>query len=438
MIEDSKRHQFEVVLVYKLDRFARNRYDSSIYKTKLKRNGVKVLSAKENITDTPEGIILEGLIEAMNEYYSAELSQKIKRGMRENIIKGKATGGNVALGYTINVDKKIVINEQEAQTVRNIFKMYAEGYTYQQIQDELNRQGRKTSRGNDFNKSSMNRILSNRRYIGEYTCKNVPEVMKCPELAIIDIETFNRVQSRLETWKTHHKKKSENANYILTSKAICGYCGKNLKGYTGTSKTKAMHYYYTCKSKCEDSHTWKKTQLEDLVISAILEYLTGDRISKIAKKVSKIYNKNSDTKEKLKQLDIDYKKVCTSISNIMRAIEQGIITSTTKSRLQELEQQKEDIEVATAHLKITMPKFEQSHFEYTLKKLTKENLLSDESKLRLIETIVNRVVVYNDKIVVIFNFTDQFHNDDELSLDKIEKTIEECSSIVSCGGGDEN
>lgn len=143
--------------------------------------------------------------------------------MRENIIKGKATGGNVALGYTINADKKIIINEQEAQTVRIIFNMYAEGYTYQQIQDELNRQGRKISRGNDFNKSSMNRILSNRRYIGEYTCKNVPEVIINPNIAIVDIETFNRVQSRLNDWKSHRKTKSKDAEYILTSKAVCVY-----------------------------------------------------------------------------------------------------------------------------------------------------------------------------------------------------------------------
>ena len=89
MIADSKYKTFQAVIVYKLDRFARNRYDSAMYKSKLKANGVRVLSAKEHITDSPEGIILEGLLEAMNEYYSAELSQKIKRGMRENAIKAR-------------------------------------------------------------------------------------------------------------------------------------------------------------------------------------------------------------------------------------------------------------------------------------------------------------------------------------------------------------
>ena len=120
MIADSRYKTFQAVIVYKLDRFARNRYDSAMYKSKLKANGVRVLSAKEHITDSPEGIILEGLLEAMNEYYSAELSQKIKRGMRENAIKGKTTGGNVALGYRIGADKQMEIDPAGASLVRRL------------------------------------------------------------------------------------------------------------------------------------------------------------------------------------------------------------------------------------------------------------------------------------------------------------------------------
>ena len=88
MIDDSKKKNFEFVLVYQLDRFARNRYDSANYKAKLKKNGVRVLSAKENITDDASGILVEGMLESMAEYYSAELSQKVKRGIKESLIKG--------------------------------------------------------------------------------------------------------------------------------------------------------------------------------------------------------------------------------------------------------------------------------------------------------------------------------------------------------------
>lgn len=129
MIADSKSRNFEAVLVYKLDRFARNRYDSAVYKAQLKQNVVRVLSAKERITDSPEGIILEGLLEAMNEYYSAELSQKICRGMRENVRKGKTIGGNVAIGYKIGDGKMLEVDDAGAELVHKIFDMYDDGKT---------------------------------------------------------------------------------------------------------------------------------------------------------------------------------------------------------------------------------------------------------------------------------------------------------------------
>ena len=86
MVRDSNKHLFDIILVWKLDRFARSRYDSAHYKNLLKKNGVKVVSATENITDGPEGIILESMLEGMAEYYSAELSEKIHRGQKENAL----------------------------------------------------------------------------------------------------------------------------------------------------------------------------------------------------------------------------------------------------------------------------------------------------------------------------------------------------------------
>ena len=99
MIADSNKKLFDVVLVWKLDRFARSRYDSAFYRYTLRKNGVKIISVKENISDGPEGIILESMIEAMAEYYSANLSQNVKRGFRENALKGKWNGGAIPFGY---------------------------------------------------------------------------------------------------------------------------------------------------------------------------------------------------------------------------------------------------------------------------------------------------------------------------------------------------
>ena len=126
MLRDSARRRWDYVLVYKLDRFSRNKYETAIHKKTLHDNGVKVLSAMENIPDTPEGIILESLLEGMNQYYSAELSQKIKRGMRETRLKGHFQGGCPPYGYKLD-GQKIVIDEEAVLNVRYIFTEYSKG-----------------------------------------------------------------------------------------------------------------------------------------------------------------------------------------------------------------------------------------------------------------------------------------------------------------------
>ena len=145
MIADSAKRQFQGILVYQLDRFARNRYDSATYKAKLKKNGVKVLSARENISDDASGILMEAVLEGMAEYYSAELSQKVKRGMALTAQKCLFTGSGVPLGYKV-VDRKFTIDEEAAPIVKRIFEMYLAGNTMAEIIRYLNENGVKTLR----------------------------------------------------------------------------------------------------------------------------------------------------------------------------------------------------------------------------------------------------------------------------------------------------
>ena len=122
MIEDSAKGNFEIVLVHKLDRFARNRNDSSVYRLKLHKNKVKLLSVMEPLDDErPESIILQSTLEAMAEYYSINLAREVRKGMKENALKAKHTGGRPSLGYDVDrVTKELVINENEAAAVRLI------------------------------------------------------------------------------------------------------------------------------------------------------------------------------------------------------------------------------------------------------------------------------------------------------------------------------
>ena len=196
MIADSDKHTFEGVLVYQLDRFARNRYDSAINKAKLKKNGVRVISARENISDDASGILVEGVLESMAEYYSAELSQKIRRGMGINAEKCLSNGSNPGLGYRVDEERRFHIDPEGAAVVREIFEQYASGKTVTEIIQSLNARQIKTSQGKAFNKNSLHRLLRNRRYIGYYIYKGVETPNGMPR--ILEDELFERVQHILD------------------------------------------------------------------------------------------------------------------------------------------------------------------------------------------------------------------------------------------------
>lgn len=173
MIKDSAKGLFDVVLVWKLDRFARNRYDSAHYKSILKRNGVKVVSAKEAIAEDSTGILLESLLEGYAEFYSVELSEKIHRGQKENALKGLNNGGGIPLGYVLGSNQRLQVDPLTAPLVVEIFTRYSEGETVRAIVDSLNERGLRTRRNKSYSMNSFNRILKNRKYIGEYHYQDV-------------------------------------------------------------------------------------------------------------------------------------------------------------------------------------------------------------------------------------------------------------------------
>ena len=191
MIKDSDKKLFDIVLVWKLDRFARNRYDSARYKTQLKKNGVKLMSATEIISEGPEGIILESVLEGYAEYYSADLSEKVIRGMTENALKGKFTGGAIPFGYIINADHRFEIDPLTAPFVAETFQRYNDGQTMREIRDWLNEKGVKNQRGGLMTFNTIQHMLNNRRYIGELKYRDVLIPDAIP--SIVSAELFNDV-----------------------------------------------------------------------------------------------------------------------------------------------------------------------------------------------------------------------------------------------------
>lgn len=265
MINDSIKGQFAYIIVWKLDRFARNRYDSAIYKAKLKKNGVKVLSATEGIGEGDESIILEAVLEAMAETYSMQLSQNVRRGLRDSALKGKSTGGSIPLGYKLDEGvfiggkrrgKKLVIDDDTAPIVKYIFQKYAEGMSKKEIAEELNAKGYRTSTGAIFTINSFNKILTNKKYLGIYHYDDITVDGGCP--ALIDKETFDKCAELLKKNKQAPAHNKAIVEYLLNGKLFCGHCGSTMIGDSAKGRHGTRYYYYSCSKRKRNIHAIKK------------------------------------------------------------------------------------------------------------------------------------------------------------------------------------
>lgn len=275
MLKDSAKQGWDYVLVYKLDRFSRNKYEMAMHKKTLRDNGVKLLSAMENIPDTPEGIILESLLEGMAEYYSAELSQKVLRGMRETRLKGNYTGGRILYGYKV-VNKKVIIDEHEAEVVRYIYAQYAAGVFVKDIIASLTEKG-VLYYGAPFKKNTVHNMLNNERYHG--VLRHNGEAFTNIFPAIVPDDVFEIVKRKSE--ENRYGKHDSPEEYLLKFKVFCGLCGKPMTSDSGTSKSGAVVRYYKCRTRkfeggCQKSPI-RKDVLEQIVIDSILRYDDGIR-----------------------------------------------------------------------------------------------------------------------------------------------------------------
>lgn len=416
LIKDSEKGQFEAVIMYTLDRFARNRYDSAIYKAKLKKNGVKVYYAKQPMPDTPEGIILESVLEGYAEYYSENLSRNIKRGLKENALQCLAVGGaGMPLGYTVGEDRKYKIDPVGAKIVQEIFQMYADGMSATQIINECNRRGYKTSRGNAFNKNSLRTMLKNDRYIGVYRFADV--VVEDGVPPIISRELFEKVQATLRHNYSARARNKAKDDYLLTTKLFCGHCGSSMVGESGTSRSGKLHHYYKCidrkrNHKCKKA-VEKKDWIEELVVRFTVQNVLNDEtIERIARKTMEIIEKESADTSYLNGLQNELKDIKKKIKNLMNAIEQGIITPTTKERMDELEAEKNDLEGKIAREEMKKPLLTKERIIHWLNSFKSGDIDDIEYRRRVVDTLVNSVYVYDDgekgrRIVFTFNISGQ-------------------------------
>ena len=409
MLRDTAKHQFDVLILWKVDRFGRNREEIAINKMKCRKNGVRVEYVAETIPDTPEGVILESVLEGFAEYYSLQLSQNVRRGIAESAEKCQSIGGSRPLGYKTGPDKHLVIDEETAPTVRMIFTMYADGKTVAEIVSALNAEGLRTLRGRKFTKNSLHSILKNEKYIGVYN--NLGRHVEGGVPRIIDDELFWRTQEMLKNNKRAPAKVHAKADYLLSDKLFCGECGGPMFGACATSKTGARHYYYDCSNK-KRFHTCEKkavrqTDIEDVVIKATLDLLNDDELlDQIVESTWQFYLEQDDGQYEIDGLKRQLEQTEQAIRNLIRAIEMGILTPETKSRMDELTEQKNELRAAIAEREIARGfRLTREHIAFFMHELKNANYEDRAVQKKLIQTFVNAVFVYDDHLKVTYNYS---------------------------------
>ena len=407
MLKDSNAKKWDYVLCYKLDRFSRNKYEMAMHKKTLRDNGIKVISATEFIPDSPEGIILESMLEGYAEYYSAELSQKVRRGMKETRLKGNFTGGHLLYGYSLE-NHKVIINESQAEVVKYIYEQFSLGVYVKDIIKSLTAKGIYNN-GKPFARNTVYNILKNEKYSGIY--RHNGEIFENMYPQIVPTEIYQKVRAKIN--ENQYGKRSVEVVYLLRHKLKCGYCGQPISAETGTSKNGKVKRYYKCLGRkrqngCKKSMIGKEL-LENLIISAIIEQLSDQQtINTIVTNLLNIQEKLSKETPILSILTKEKRQTENAIKNIMTAIEKGVITNTTTKRLKELEEQQENLE---RQILIERSK---SAIKYTEQEIREfyEQALNLEPQM-LINYVVKEILVYDDRIDVIYNSPIMISPDDE-------------------------
>lgn len=316
----SKEHPYDVILVWKYSRFARNQEESIVYKNLLKKNNVDVISISEPVVDGPFGALIERIIEWMDEYYSIRLSGEVLRGMTENALRGGYQSA-APFGYKTNRQTGIPdIVPDEAAVVQRIFDIYAyKDPSFISIARQLNDMGYKNKKGNNFEARTIRYILENPFYTGkvrwnrqhheDHTIKDPSEwiISEGKHEPIVSEELFDLVQTRIKIYTLPYQPRGKVAEkHWLSGMVKCSCCGSTL----GLSSMNVPYPYLQCikysKGQCQKSHSIVITKMISSIIDFLYElYNSPDPIN-----FDELHDEQSDSRasDLEKRLDVIAKK----------------------------------------------------------------------------------------------------------------------------------
>lgn len=433
MMADAKKGLFDVVVVDAVDRFSRDKYDSAIYKRELRKKcGIKIEYASQKIDDTPEGLMLEGILENLAQYYAANLARETMKGLTENALRAWHTGGIPPFGLKLvthtqddgTIYKTYDVHPDQAPVVRKIFEMYDAGATYGEIMSAT-KEDMIRLRGRPLSKNSIHDILRNEKYTGTFVFKKGtkkehkrtrPDVIKVPNAfpAIISRELWERVQVKMDKRKRSPGERARGKAkevYLLTGLIYCGKCGSAFIGNRNVGKTEKKRYaYYKCglkdRSKECKAKTIRKEVVEQIVIDDIKQNIFSPKAKASLRKKFENYlqARPKSIEKRITQIKREIAGIDKIINNLIAAVELGKGSAVLIERLELQEDRKKELqnELFNLEAKKETP-IEIGLVDELLEKAEKEFEKADDPQRvrQIIQLFVDKVVVHDDKVEVI-------------------------------------
>lgn len=410
MMRDAEKRQFQIVVAYKSNRIARNMLNALQYEARLDLLGIKTLYAKEEFGNTAAGRFALRTMMNVNQFYSENMGEDIKRGMVDNANECKVNG-MLPLGYVKSKEGKYAIAPDEAAVVREIFDSVLKDVPVAEIARSLNQRGIRTKLGREWNKNSFHIMLKNDNYIGVYRHSGVVVEDGIPP--ILEKEVFAAVQEKLANKKKTAGRRSANGEYLLTGKLFCGYCGSYMIGVSGTGENGTVHNYYQCQKRHAEGRCEKKNVrrdfIEKLIARLTQDYILQDDTIEWIADSTMSFQAMARRESGVAQLERDLADNRKVAKNIMAAIEQGIITETTKARLLEVEGTIHDLERSLSIAKAASQPIERERVVFSLEQMREGNVGSKEHQKKLIDTFVKSVTLWDDRIQIDYYHTPGKH-----------------------------
>ena len=432
LMRDAQKGTFQYVISWKSNRIGRNMLQAMINESKLDDLGVRCLYVEEDFDDTAAGRFALRSMMNVNQFYSENMAEDIMRGLRDSASQAKVVG-TVPFGYKKGEDKKFAINESEAQIVKEIYERLADGENQVDIINDLNDRGIKTRLKKNWSRSSFQTLAHNEKYIGIYQYADIVIPGGMPR--IISDELFQKVQIMLNTKSNpqNNRRRAKYGTYLLTGKLFCGKCGAPMTGISGRGKHGEQHFYYRCQGKkvgkCDKKNVVRDT-IEKFVAKSIIDHcLTDETIDWIANETV-AYSERAEREAHLDLLQSQMDDTERALNNMTKAIEQGIITESTKKRLKELEAEQKDLKRKYALAKSEVLIVTKEEVVAGLKMFRDGDIEDEEYMVKLFDTFLVAVYIYEDDLKIVFRFS----GDNNTVMVPLKDMIEDDSVFYSEGG----